>query len=114
MIYIELEEKQINVLKDRSDSGIPQMSKNSYGEIRKALNSTALRWLFFLSAGLRGLNIILGIDSQYVTIQKRQSAFFYHNKSCIQAWNFNPSLLSLFPAKTTLMKQPKLKIENWS
>lgn len=107
MIYIELEEKQINVFKDRSDSGILQMSKNSYGEICKALSSTALHWLFFISAGLRGLNIILGIDSQCVMIQKRQSDFFYHNKSCIQAQSFNPSLLSLFPAKTTLMTATK-------
>lgn len=106
MIYIELEERQINVFKDRSDSGIPQMSKNSYGGICKALSSTALHWLFFISAGLRGFNI-LGIDSQCVVIQKRLSDFFHHNKSYSQAWNFNPSLLFLFSAKTTLMTATK-------
>lgn len=83
------------------------MSKNSHGEICRALSSPASRWLFFLSARLRGLNIILGIDSQCVMIPKKLSDFFYHNKLSIQVQNFNPFLLSLFPAKTTLMTATK-------
>ena len=47
MIYIELKEKQINIFKDNSDSGIPQMSKNSDEEICKARSSSTLHWLFF-------------------------------------------------------------------
>lgn len=103
MIYIALEESQINVFQDRSDSGIPQMSKNSYKAIRKALSSTTLHQLFCILAGVRGLNMILGVDSQCFMMQKRPTDFFYHNKSCIQSQDFNLSVLSPFSAKTTSM-----------
>ena len=51
MVRIESEESQINGFKDSSDSGIPQMCKNSYGEMCKALSSPTFHWPFCISAG---------------------------------------------------------------